>query len=79
MAIILDVIVDPGSGESYDIVTVENIAEGYIVHIYPPNYNIEFGYSLQGEKFLYYGAQTAAALTPGVQRLIDDGKLLVIV
>lgn len=78
MAIVLDIVTDPSSGESYDIVTVENIKQGYIVHIYPLNYNIPDGLPVQGEKFLHYGAQASVPLTPGVQKLIDRGILQVV-
>lgn len=78
MAIVLDLVTDPSSGESYDIVTVKNIKEGYIVHIYPLNFNVEWGKSIQGEKFLNFEAQTQVALTKGVQNLIDRGILQII-
>ena len=78
MSIILNIVVDPSSGDAYDIVTVENIAEGYIVHIRPLSFTTQDFLPLEGTKFLYYGAQTSVALTSGVQALIDDGKLAIV-
>ena len=78
MSIILNIVTDPSSGESYDIVTVENIVEGYIVYVDPLNFTVVDGLPTEGDKFLYYGAQTSVALTPGVQALIDDGKLVIV-
>ena len=78
MAIILNVVTDPSSGESYDVVTVKNIKQGYVVYFPTLNFSVGWGLAKDGEKFLYYNASTSIALTAGVQRLVDQGILEIV-